>query len=645
MKKRRMFLVFLLCLVLGMQVVFAEKAALRKDLLPFTDNDTLEDIRFKIAYNDFHFTVNHNWVFDMSPEEKADFFSRHPGLDIKPVSDDIGPVKNYLNKDLPTAFDWRSVAGHTYIGPVRNQGSCGACYAFGACAAAEGTYNWATGNYDANCIDFSESFIMWCLSTLPAYSSHFGGCDGADYDYQELEAMCTDGIIRESDFPYVQSDPGCNHWSDPRLYFQSWYRVDCNNIDAIKAAIYTYGVVDAAVYVDSAFQAYSGGIYENTSTSCPASPCYNTTTNHAISLVGWDDNPPEGGGGVWILRNSWGGGSSWGENGYMRIRYNSARVSCAVCYMVYSSVPPTSTPNPPTNTPTSTIPQPTSTSLPPTTTSTPVDPTSSPQPTNSPNPPTGTPPQPTASSTPATGPATPTSTDTPTLPPQPTNSPIPPTNTPEPPCLHTGDVNDNGAITAGDAQLAFQIALGQYSPTQMEECAADCNNSGNVTAGDAQQIFQAALGSASCIDPLKGPFRRNAVSLKEIQEKIQVNSGNTIRLESHTSGDLLVVSVFVSVVTKPVDAVTFDVKFDPEQLQYERYEIGSLNPGWFMFDCRETQPGNLRIAGFSNNATIPIHQEGSLVSLYFDMKNSTGEFSDPVITRLMDDLTFFASVK
>jgi len=69
-------------------------------------------------------------------------------------------------------------------------------------------------------------------------------------------------------------------------------------------------------------------------------------------------------------------------------------------------------------------------------------------------------------------------------------------------CIHNGDVNDDGSITAGDAQTAFQIALGAYTPTYQEECSADCNGDENITAGDAQLIFQTALGSGSCVDPL-----------------------------------------------------------------------------------------------------------------------------------------------
>ncbi|MCD4655619.1 dockerin type I repeat-containing protein, partial [bacterium] len=69
-------------------------------------------------------------------------------------------------------------------------------------------------------------------------------------------------------------------------------------------------------------------------------------------------------------------------------------------------------------------------------------------------------------------------------------------------CINNGDVNDDGVITAGDAQVTFQIALGSYSPTVQEFCSADCNADETVTAGDAQAVFLAALGSGACVDPL-----------------------------------------------------------------------------------------------------------------------------------------------
>ncbi len=83
----------------------------------------------------------------------------------------------------------------------------------------------------------------------------------------------------------------------------------------------------------------------------------------------------------------------------------------------------------------------------------------------------------------------------------PTPTPAP-TYTPIPDCMHTGDVNQDGVISAADAQLAFLIVIGAHTPTYDEECAADCNGDGVISAGDAQQIFLTALGQESCVDPL-----------------------------------------------------------------------------------------------------------------------------------------------
>jgi len=344
----------LLFLSAALTVAWAER-----QILKFEDDDSLEVIRGKIKHNSYDFEVGHNWVFDMPSEMKREFFSRHPSQSTAMVSDDIGPLEKHLgNVALPSSFDWRNYNGHAYIGPIRDQGSCGSCYAFAACAAAEGVYNFAFGLFDYNCVDLSESFIIWCLASLPEYNGHFYGCYGADYDYMELQALTTQGLCAESSFPYTITDPGsCTHWDAPRASFSSWYRVPCGDTDAIKTAIMTYGVVDAAVYADSAFQGYSGGIFSNSSTSCSASTCYYTTTNHAISLVGWNDAE----GGYWILRNSW--GTDWGESGYMRIRYTAARVACEVAYL--AGAQPMATPTPlPTPLPTST-PLPTPVPLPP----------------------------------------------------------------------------------------------------------------------------------------------------------------------------------------------------------------------------------------------------------------------------------------
>jgi C1A family cysteine protease len=337
----------ILCIFAACALWGAPSTGASRGLLRFERNDSLEALRFKIRHNGYSFTVGRTWVYDLSPEEREAMRGRRPSAGAASAADDIGPLTNRLGMELPKRFDWRDRDGRFYIGPVRNQGVCGSCYAFAAAAAAEGAYNLALGLFDGACADFSEAFIAWCLGSLSDYREHFNGCEGADYSYAELDALTREGIPFESVYPYAGEDSqACPDSASkaPRAVFESWHRVPSGDIEAIKTAIFTYGPVDAAVMTNKAFFGYTGGVYDDDNTGCVDGD--QTETDHAVSLVGWDESPPEGGEGCWILRNSY--GPEWGENGYMRIRYTAAAVSCAVSYLVYDeSAAPVPTPVPP----------------------------------------------------------------------------------------------------------------------------------------------------------------------------------------------------------------------------------------------------------------------------------------------------------
>jgi inhibitor of cysteine peptidase len=88
-------------------------------------------------------------------------------------------------------------------------------------------------------------------------------------------------------------------------------------VNQIKAAIYTYGPVTAGVCADQRFDDYSGGVFIPSANQCDGS------TNHQIILVGWNDATSS-----WILRNSY--GPYWGENGYMRIKWDTTGATSRV---------------------------------------------------------------------------------------------------------------------------------------------------------------------------------------------------------------------------------------------------------------------------------------------------------------------------
>jgi len=218
--------------------------------------------------------------------------------------------------DLPDAFDWRDeVEGG--LPSVKNQGSCGSCWAFGTVAPLECNIKIKDGVE----VDLSEQWLVSC--NQDGY-----GCGGGwwchDYFMENGKTdPCGDsGAVLEEDFPYVAYDAPCNCPYPHEYFIEDWAYVGDPNgvaeVDEIKQAIYDYGIVSVAVCVNSAFAEYDDGIFSGPTCS---------SINHAVALVGWDDN--QGTEGVWFLRNSW--GPDWGEDGYMRIEYG-------VCDVGYRTV-------------------------------------------------------------------------------------------------------------------------------------------------------------------------------------------------------------------------------------------------------------------------------------------------------------------
>ena len=233
---------------------------------------------------------------------------------------------------LPSSWDWRSQgAGLT---PIRNQGTCGSCWAFGTVGVFESAIRLRTGVST----DLSEQFLVSCNTY--GYSCNGGWWGAHDFHTDRLGSLQSQiGAANESDMPYTATNGTCQTIANHPYRQSAWYYVASGSgvptPDQIKNAIFTYGPVGVALCVGSAFQAYrsNSGIFStDESATCGAS-----IINHAVVLVGWDDN---GGDGYWILRNSWGTG--WGQNGYMRIKWGTSKVGYAANYVIF--MPPDMTP-------------------------------------------------------------------------------------------------------------------------------------------------------------------------------------------------------------------------------------------------------------------------------------------------------------
>jgi C1A family cysteine protease len=223
-----------------------------------------------------------------------------------------------LKEGLPDEFDW-SNPSENYVGRkcttyIKDQGNCGSCWAFGTVGPLESAILIKEGVTT----DLSEQWLVSC--NTGGY-----GCDGGWWAHKwhaGTTGKCGGtGAILENEFPYVASDVSCGGFYNHIFLVKEWYYITDRNsvptVGQIKQAIYDYGPISVAVHVDSAFQAYTSGVFDSPGDG---------GINHAVVLVGWNNDP-----GYWILRNSW--GSGWGESGYMRIAYGSHSVGYAACYI------------------------------------------------------------------------------------------------------------------------------------------------------------------------------------------------------------------------------------------------------------------------------------------------------------------------
>jgi C1A family cysteine protease len=217
---------------------------------------------------------------------------------------------------LPASFDLRDVGGKNYITPIKDQGDCGSCVAFGTCAAIEGQVRRGLDQPDRD-VDLSEAHLFHCHGRAAGRSCATGWIPD-----DALRYCKSDGIADEACYPYTDADQNCtgrcSDWQQ-RAHKVTDFHVVASPADA-KQWLVQQGPLTACFVVYDDFPYYKTGVYRMTQGA-------QQLGGHCVTIIGYDDNA-----GCWICKNSWGTG--WGDGGFFRIGYGECAIDswqlCAI---------------------------------------------------------------------------------------------------------------------------------------------------------------------------------------------------------------------------------------------------------------------------------------------------------------------------
>lgn len=263
--------------------------------------DNIIELRETKNRKDIGHNVGITKFFDLT---RAEFISKYTGLRFTNTPKNYGKEKT-LSKKAKESVDWRKEG---IVTRVKNQGTCGSCWAFSAIASTESAY----AQKEKTLIEFSEQQLVDCSTS---YGNH--GCNGGwmDFAFNYIE---DNGIEKESDYTYIAKDQKCKV-DKSKIVTKIAGFTDISKTGAALESASSERVVSVAVDADKFFSYTSGIILAK---SCGIS------LNHGVTLVGYDHDK-DSGLDYWIVKNSW--GTNWGMDGYVWIEKNLQQSGAGAC--------------------------------------------------------------------------------------------------------------------------------------------------------------------------------------------------------------------------------------------------------------------------------------------------------------------------
>ncbi|KAF0988161.1 hypothetical protein HZS_4494 [Henneguya salminicola] len=197
-----------------------------------------------------------------------------------------------------TDRDWRA---RGVVTAVKNQGSCGSCYAFSAICTLESALAIKTGKLTR----LSEQSVVDC-------STKGGnlGCRGGSL-YNTFRYFMANAVALENSYPYNGKLGQCKITGNRNQgQISSFVRIRKGDETQLTNSISNVGPVSLSIDARlDTLRFYKSGIYND-------NRCSSTALNHGVTAVGVKSGPVP----FYIIKNSW--GPNWGEGGYFRLVQN-----------------------------------------------------------------------------------------------------------------------------------------------------------------------------------------------------------------------------------------------------------------------------------------------------------------------------------